>query len=307
MEPLPDFLRPLEFATVPFPLEVVLETRARREEATPHLLSALEAAAENGWRQNPEGHYYMLHIFAMFLMAEWREGRAYPLIVQLFRDPDYEELTGDIVSESLPSVLASVCGDDLAPIYAMIEDDGLDEWVRSAAVMTLGIVSRDGRLTRADLFEYFGELLTGGLEEESGYVWDCVISECVSFRMVDHLPLIRSAFDRGLADPFCSPLADVEAEFLLPSGMSLYGQQKVAGLFDDTVAELEEWTAFTEEAVLETSLDSNLDEPRLWDPLEVLAPDIPRTISLPVRVEPKPGRNQPCPCGSGLKYKKCCG
>ncbi|MCK4248324.1 MAG: SEC-C domain-containing protein [Candidatus Omnitrophica bacterium] len=21
----------------------------------------------------------------------------------------------------------------------------------------------------------------------------------------------------------------------------------------------------------------------------------------------KPGRNTPCPCGSGLKYKKCCG
>ena len=27
----------------------------------------------------------------------------------------------------------------------------------------------------------------------------------------------------------------------------------------------------------------------------------------PVRVGKKPGRNDPCPCGSGLKYKKCCG
>jgi SEC-C motif-containing protein len=25
-----------------------------------------------------------------------------------------------------------------------------------------------------------------------------------------------------------------------------------------------------------------------------------------VRTEPKVGRNDPCPCGSGLKYKKCC-
>lgn len=25
------------------------------------------------------------------------------------------------------------------------------------------------------------------------------------------------------------------------------------------------------------------------------------------REEPKTGRNQPCPCGSGKKYKKCCG
>ena len=27
-----------------------------------------------------------------------------------------------------------------------------------------------------------------------------------------------------------------------------------------------------------------------------------RTVS-----KKKPGRNDPCPCGSGLKYKKCCG
>jgi curved DNA-binding protein CbpA len=27
----------------------------------------------------------------------------------------------------------------------------------------------------------------------------------------------------------------------------------------------------------------------------------------PVRTEPKIGRNEPCPCGSGKKYKKCCG
>lgn len=26
-----------------------------------------------------------------------------------------------------------------------------------------------------------------------------------------------------------------------------------------------------------------------------------------VREEPKVGRNDPCPCGSGRKYKKCCG
>jgi len=28
--------------------------------------------------------------------------------------------------------------------------------------------------------------------------------------------------------------------------------------------------------------------------------------SEPVRVTPSPGRNEPCPCGSGKKYKKCC-
>lgn len=37
-------------------------------------------------------------------------------------------------------------------------------------------------------------------------------------------------------------------------------------------------------------------------------PDMPREVKRePIRVEKKVGRNDPCPCGSGKKYKVCCG
>ena len=36
------------------------------------------------------------------------------------------------------------------------------------------------------------------------------------------------------------------------------------------------------------------------------APEIPQTPTPVVRDAPKVGRNDPCPCGSGKKYKKCC-
>ena len=39
--------------------------------------------------------------------------------------------------------------------------------------------------------------------------------------------------------------------------------------------------------------------------------EVRRTPADPAPAPPaqsvKVGRNQPCPCGSGLKYKKCCG
>jgi SWIM/SEC-C metal-binding protein len=47
-----------------------------------------------------------------------------------------------------------------------------------------------------------------------------------------------------------------------------------------------------------------------------LEPDRPEDITdlerllnpiMPRRVEQKPGRNEPCSCGSGKKYKNCCG
>jgi uncharacterized protein YecA (UPF0149 family) len=35
-----------------------------------------------------------------------------------------------------------------------------------------------------------------------------------------------------------------------------------------------------------------------------IVPDAPSTTA---RAMPKIGRNDPCPCGSGKKHKKCCG
>jgi uncharacterized protein len=37
-----------------------------------------------------------------------------------------------------------------------------------------------------------------------------------------------------------------------------------------------------------------------------LGQQIPPERTTDARKSPKPGRNDPCPCGSGLKYKKCC-
>ena len=42
---------------------------------------------------------------------------------------------------------------------------------------------------------------------------------------------------------------------------------------------------------------------QLAKPVEGMGDDKPK----PKRTDKKPGRNDPCPCGSGLKYKNCCG
>jgi SWIM/SEC-C metal-binding protein len=44
------------------------------------------------------------------------------------------------------------------------------------------------------------------------------------------------------------------------------------------------------------------DKPENITDLEILLNPLKRRIA-----EKKVGRNEPCPCGSGKKYKKCCG
>ena len=55
---------------------------------------------------------------------------------------------------------------------------------------------------------------------------------------------------------------------------------------------------------------------RGWYFMAEIAPDEPEDISslermlnppAQVKAEKRPGRNDPCPCASGKKYKRCCG
>jgi preprotein translocase subunit SecA len=47
----------------------------------------------------------------------------------------------------------------------------------------------------------------------------------------------------------------------------------------------------------------NID-PDLLDEEEQILANTPPVD--PIETDPKPGRNDPCTCGSGKKYKKCC-
>jgi SWIM/SEC-C metal-binding protein len=69
----------------------------------------------------------------------------------------------------------------------------------------------------------------------------------------------------------------------------------------------------TEERLKEIA---SIFEEKGWEYTIGLEPDNPEDITdlelllnrpKPVTAEKKVGRNEPCPCGSGKKYKRCCG
>jgi preprotein translocase subunit SecA len=55
--------------------------------------------------------------------------------------------------------------------------------------------------------------------------------------------------------------------------------------------------------LLSSLLRKNIDPDLLDAEEEMLANTKPVD---PIHADGKPGRNDPCPCGSGKKYKKCC-
>lgn len=303
MNGLPDDLKPLERLQQSFPRAAVEAAIARREESTPHLLRALEWTAAHPEEANKIEPPWMLHLFAMFLLAQFRETSAYAPVVRLFRHPLQEALTGDVATENLPGILASVCGSDAAMIQQMIEDEEVDEFVRGSAVAALGALALAGIKSWEEISNYFGTLFRGRLQREPSQVWDALIGACSDLRMHEHLDDIRALYRDEIADPWVDRLKDLEARMKLPieAEKTRHFLSHYA-LIDDTVAEMERWDCFQPEEEDEDAEDDFEEASYLTNG------DFPSPTAQSAWGEtPKIGRNEACPCGSGKKYKKCCG
>lgn len=300
MEPLPDYLQPLEFVTQPFPREAVEAAIERRDESIPHLLGALEwARAQRGLLDDD----YILHYFALFLLAEFRESRALRPIVELFRQSVDEDDIIDFTAEQLPAVLASVAGDDLTPLRELIEDSAASQWVRAAGLRALGTLALRGTLPREALTPYVEELFAGRLERQPSHAWNSLVSVCVTLRLTQFLPAIHQAYEDGLADPFFRTLQDLEGEIRRAPPEAIPAHAEISSaLVESAIEEMMDWGCF----------DPFIEAEEPWGPTDGLTTfnDLPadyEALTPYVRPFEKIGRNHPCPCGSGRKYKKCCG
>jgi len=284
-----EVLSELEYNKGYFPYEAIQEAIAQKEKIVPELLKILENA-EKSIHQIEEQPNYMAHIYAMFLLAQFREKRAYPLIVNLFSHPGdtSDNIAGDFICEDLPRVLASVCHGDTALIKQLIENRNVDEYVRDAGLKALLVLVVNGKKTREEVMDYYKSLFREKLEREYSMVWNGLISCCCYLHPKEVYEDIKKAYEEFLVDPIFITLNDVKdilnkGEDKTPNRLKDDIHYK---FIDDTISEMEWWACFHPEKKVKTK---------------------PFKQSEKKSKRKKIGRNDPCPCGSGKKYKKCCG
>ena len=64
------------------------------------------------------------------------------------------DLTGDVVTEDLDAIFASVCWNDLTPIKQIIQDPSINEFIRNAALRSMLVLVAEGEMQRNDLIGY---------------------------------------------------------------------------------------------------------------------------------------------------------
>ena len=281
------------------PIDLLHEASARREEMVPAFVEAIERRLD-GKRESSDLDSALF--FVIHLLAEWREQRAYRPIARLMHLPpgEVDAVLGDGITVTLHRVMASVCDGDPEPLFDTILDMKADEFVRGAACEALVAAVHNGRLERP-IVERFLRDAYGKLEHrQDAYVWVGWQTAIAMLGLFELRELVERVFKRGFIgseimsyEDFKDDLYDRERK-----GRRADQLESRYALWGDTVEILSKWHGFQED-VAEAPRQRAADWETFMDP--AFAPPMP--AHNPYR---DIGRNDPCPCGSGNKFKKCC-
>lgn len=300
---LDQILEELDEGYETLPVDAIVHARDRREAIVPKLIEAIrQATAEARAGDCVEGN---AQVFAILLLAEFGAKESFPAIAESVALPGElpEEIYGDVLYEYLGNVLAALVDDDLSPIDRLIQDCSVNQFVRWEAIRSYGFLLAEGRIDRAEMMRRLGGHLRHGIDDRDSDLVTGVMLELYDFAPRELFDLIQEAFDQGLVDEII-PLKAIEDSIAEgDAGVQEELERRRQSKISDAIQALEGWYD-----VGESSLHEDPPEEQFRDDDEEWASaDLPGPTDTIVNTEPRIGRNDPCPCGSGKKYKKCCG
>lgn len=235
-------LEELAFDMGSLPREAIEAAVAKKELLTPHLLQILDSAAEN-IEEIIEYDNYQGHLFSMYLLAQFREKKAYPLIIKLLSFPGEtpHAILGDVLTEDLCRIIASVQDGNLEPIKKLIENPAANIYVRTALLSSLVVLVGYGLKARSEIVHYFQNLMENLLEKKPSFVWDHLMLCACELYPEELIVSIQKAYQAQLVDPSFLSLEDIGNILTKRKEIHLFQLLKNTELIEDTVIEMEKW------------------------------------------------------------------
>ena len=276
------------------PVEAIRAAEADRASVVPVFLNAIEQYLSDDADPSVQDSLF----FIFHLLGSWREKSAYRPLARLLRcpDDDIDAIFGDSLTETSHRVMAGVFDGDPNPLYDVILDSDVDEFIRSRMCEVIAMVTLRGEIPRAEAVRFLSACYSELKPQEECFVWHGWQSAIALIGLGELKPLVEQAFARGSIhlgwlgfDDFEQDLQQaIDDPAMLPRR---YGDEYT--LFGDTIEELSTWNCFSpKDSKLKERSDIHRSEPWLTGPAINQFKDV--------------GRNDPCPCGSGKKFKKCC-
>ena len=276
------------------PVEAIRAAGANREALTPRFIDAFASFTQSNNQDDVTGLLFL----AFHLLGEWRDKSAYRPLTRFLRCPgeQVDAVLGDCITETSHRIMAAVFDGTLQPLYELILDPATDEFVRSRMCEVLAMLTLRGEMRRDEAAAFLRACFAYLTPQQDCFVWTGWQSAIALLGLAELKPLVEEAFDRGSIDPGVMRLEhfkqDLERALQHPDAPYQ---------FEDEYAP---WTDTIQELSLRPSFPKpTMEEQRFpWMP-QPASTWLPRHA---VNTYRNVGRNDPCPCGSGKKFKKCC-
>jgi hypothetical protein len=266
---------------VPIPL---VKEICNRPDSVPYLARIIEE--DIYWEIGGPGDAWS-SIHALHLLGVIKTIEALHVLIAALRD--HGEDIGDWLLGSMPSILANFGPYAIEPLKAVVLDEGLDGLVRGAASKALVVIAYNHSECREPIIKLFRQIIRDADvrdAEDSDMFISLLVEDLAQFKDQAAIEEIELAFTKGLVDESYIDLVDVKRIYRMPDEDMQYHH------FD-------------------------------WDPIDHFSQENIECLGkghyegvekqkksgsklMKGKKKKKIGRNDPCPCGSGKKYKKCC-
>jgi tetratricopeptide (TPR) repeat protein len=248
----------------------------------------------NDW--NEETMSFTVH--AMYLLGELRAEQSLDVVLEIFRQGEefLEFWFGDFITGNLWEPLYYIANSQTEKLKQFIIEPAVYTYIRSEISVLMQQIALHQPERKEEVISWFKNVLQYFIDSDlKDNVVDSdaiglMICELIDINADRLLPEIEKLYELGYVSMgICGDLTSVNNDIVKPSE---YDYTKILMNIYDRYHEITTtWAGYREE---------DEDNEIVYDDYE----DIPEI--LPIRKEPKIGRNDPCPCGSGKKYKKCC-
>lgn len=229
-------------------------------------------------------------IHALFLLGDLEAEESLPVVLEMMQQNEdyFDEVFGDFFTEAGWMALFKMGKNQLHALAEYLKLPGVYTYFKTGASDALAqtwLYFPDKRLEVENIFEDILEFLIEATLEEN--VIDSefngfLIWNIIDLKLVRFLPQIKALYEKE------------------------YVSISVCGTFDEIVKDINSKTfpSLKKDEVMSIkelydSFKTNQEASLMSDPFEPKIQPI-------VHTSKKVGRNDPCPCGSGKKYKKCC-
>lgn len=299
------------------PVAAIHEARLRREELTPYFVEAIRKANASAMAGEIR---YAAEFYALYLLWEFGHPDLLPILVEIVSLPESTafQLYSDYLCEDLPSMLARGSAGKHEVLLDLIADSRLNEFLRWSCATAMLHLVRDGHLSRDFAIARLRTLLANAIDRKDKISLGLVFT-LVNFGAEEARDEVDRAFAVGLIGE--TDMGQESAQEQLRGGVATF-QKSLQRLppveVTDVVEHLRPYFPSPQAHANDNRDAIDFD---VGNYLSLFPPRVPHVpfgsggFVFDDEYEPmtsrnfKPhvGRNESCPCGSGKKYKKCCG